>query len=249
VSGAGKDRHVMDDRRLRILTQLSASGERSIVQLCATCVNVTGTSGAGVMLMFGRQPLGSVGMTNAVSALIEELQFTLGEGPCVDAYNYETPIAEPDLGESTRAWMGFTQPVRAAGVGAIFSFPLRSRTVCIGALDLYRDQAGELSYDEHADAVVLANIVTEFVLAMQADAPAGTMAAELTRVADERVVMHQAVGMVAAQLEVRVDEALIRLRAYAFASDRPLSEIAEDVVQRRLRFDLEPGARDPQIGG
>jgi hypothetical protein len=71
---------------------------------------------------------------------------------------------------------------------------------------------------------------------MQARAPRGALAGELEAGSDFRFVVHQASGMVSAQLEVSVGEAMVRLRAYAFATDRLLTDIAEEVVARRLRF-------------
>jgi hypothetical protein len=227
----------MNDRRLRILNRLAENSEESMDQLCGACMDVTELSGAGIMLMFADEPLGSVGMTNAVSSLIEELQFTLGEGPCIDAYNLAQPIAEPDLAKPTRKWFGFTPPALDAGVRAIFSFPLQVGTTSWGALDLYRDHPGTLTADQHADALVLARIVTDVVINIQTNAAPGTLAAELTRVTEHRVVVHQAVGMVSVQLGVSVSEALIRMRAHAFGSNRQLAEIADDVVARRLRFE------------
>jgi hypothetical protein len=79
---------------------------------------------------------------------------------------------------------------------------------------------------------------------MQANAPPGKLAAELEAGADFHSVVHQASGMVAAQLDVSIGQALIRLRAYAFGNDRPLSEVANDVVARKLRFDARSGERD-----
>jgi hypothetical protein len=200
-------------------------------------------SGAGIMLRLGDASLGAVGMTNAVSALIEELQFTLGEGPCIDAYELEVPIVEPDLTAPSRRWPGFTPPALEAGVRAIFSFPLQAAAVCIGALDLYRDCSGELSDDEHADALIMAEVVAQAVLTMQAT-PWGTFAVELASDRDRRSVVHQAVGMVSVQLGVTVDEALVRLRAHAFGNNRPVAELARDVVDRRVRFDAGSGAGD-----
>ena len=180
-------------------------------------------------------------MTNAVSALIEELQFMLGEGPCIDAYELEVPIVEPDLTAPSRRWPGFTPPALEAGVRAIFSFPLQVAPVCIGALDLYRDRSGELSDDEHADALIMTEIVAQAVLTMQAT-PWG--AAELTSQTDPRSAVHQAVGMVSVQLGVTVDEALVRLKAHAFGNNRLVSELARDVVDRRVRFDAASGDGD-----
>ena len=83
----------------------------------------------------------------------------------------------------------------------------------------------------------MAGIAAQAVLVPQANAPPGKLAAELEAGADFHSVVHQAPGMVAAQLDVSVGQALIRLRAYAFGNDRPLAQVAEDVVARRLRFD------------
>jgi hypothetical protein len=195
-------------------------------------------SGAGIMLMSGDVPRGSVCTTDDVSAVIEDLQYSLGEGPCVDAYNGDHPVLEPDLAHPTEPrWAAFTAPALDAGARAVFGFPLRVGAVRLGALNLYCDRSGPLSEDQHADALVMADVAAQAVLAMQAGAPPGELAAELEAGADFRYVVHQASGMVSAQLDVSVGVALIRLRAYAFANDRPLNQVAEDVVARELRFD------------
>jgi hypothetical protein len=207
-------------------------------------MDVTETSGVGIMLRSGNVAGGSLGMTDAVSALIEELQFMLSEGPCIDAYNLEVPIAEPDLADPASRWLGFTPPVFEAGVRAVFAFPLRVGAVRIGSLDLYRDHAGALSDDQHAGALIMADVVSQAVLTMQAEAPLGELAAQLEAVMMPRDVVYQAVGMVSAQLGVSVDESLIRLKTHAFANDRLLTELAQDVLARRLRFDTPGEAQD-----
>jgi hypothetical protein len=207
-------------------------------------MDVTATSGVGIMLRSGNVTRGSLGMTDAVSSFIEELQFMLGEGPCIDAYNFEVPIAEPDLADPTSQWLGFTPPVLKAGVRAIFAFPLRVGAVRIGSLDLYRDHSGALSDDQHADALIMADVVSQAVLTMQTKAPLGELAASLEAVMAPQIVVYQAAGMVSAQLGVSVDESLIRLKAHAFANDRLLTELAQDVLARRLRFDAAGEAHD-----
>jgi hypothetical protein len=173
-----------------------------------------------------------------VSTLIEDLQFTLGEGPCVDAHTHGRPVLEPDLADpSTPRWLAFSPPALAAGARAVFGFPLQVGAVRLGALNLYRDRRGALSDDQHADALVMADVAAHEVLAMQGHASPDAVAAELDVGADFHLVVHQASGMVAAQLEITVGEALVRLRAYVFAHDLTLSEVAEAVVARRLRFD------------
>lgn len=231
------------DRRLRILSRIAENGDSSPDRLCNVCMDITATTGVGIMLITDDVPRGSPGTTNAVSALIEELQFILGEGPCIDAYNLALPTTEPDLANPTRRWPGFTPPAFAAGVRAIFAFPLKVGTVRMGSLDLYRDHSGALSDDQHADALVMAEVIARAMITMQAQAPLGELATEFEPMARLRDVVHQAVGMVSAQVGVSVDEALIRLRAHAFANDRRFAELTRDVVARRVRFDPAGGAK------
>jgi hypothetical protein len=195
-------------------------------------------SGAGIMLMSDEVPVGSVCTTNEVSELIEELQFSLGEGPCVDAFSHGRPVLEPDLADpETPRWLAFSPRALAANARAVFGFPLQVGAVRLGALNLYRDRPGPLGDDQHADALVMADVAAQVVLAMQANAPIDTVAEELEAGANFHLVEHQASGMVAAQLSVSVGEALVRWRAHAFRHDLAVNKVAEAVVARRLRFD------------
>lgn len=239
---------MMGDRRLRILTRLVGIGpvELQTKHLCEVCAEVTDMSGAGIMLLSDDMPRGAVCTTNDVSDLIEQLQFGLGEGPCVDAYRLDEPVLEPDLARpSTPRWLGFTDPAVKAGVRAIFGFPLQVGAVRLGALNLYSDRPGPLTDEQHSDALVMADIAAQALLMMQAGAPPGMLADELEAGADFQYVVHQASGMVSAQLDVTVGQALIRLRAYAFGNERPLAEVAADVVARKLRFNDQSGEKDP----
>ncbi len=194
-------------------------------------------TGAGIMLMSGGVAQGSVCSSNAVSALLEDLQFTLGEGPGVDAFTGDHPVAEADLaGPQASRWVAFTPPAVAAGARAVFGFPLRVGAVRVGALHLYRDQPGAIDDDQHANALVLAGVAARAVLTMQAEAAPGLIGPELEAGSDFHFVVHEASGMVSVQLDIGVGEALARLRARAFAEDRPLSAVALDVVERRVRF-------------
>jgi len=189
------------------------------------------------MLMSGDVPRGSLCTTDPISHLIEELQYTLGEGPCVDAYHRDQVISEPDLADpETLRWPAFTPPALAAGVRAVYGFPMRVGAVRLGALNLYRTWAGSLTDEQHADAMVIADLVARWILEAQAGAPADAMAAELEIGADFHFAMHNAAGIVSVQLGISVTDALIRLRAHAFATDRLVADIAQDVIARRLRL-------------
>jgi hypothetical protein len=131
------------------------------------------------------------------------------------------------------------------GVRAIFGFPLQVGAVRLGALNLYCNRPGPLDDEQHADALVMADVAAQALLVLQANAPPGGLAAELEADADFQYVVHQASGMVSVQLDVSVAQALVRLRAYAFGNDGSLTEVARNVVERRLHFDQRSGEKDP----
>jgi hypothetical protein len=226
------------DRLRRILAEFSAGEDAwSAARLCGICPGFAGLTGAGVMLMSGDIPRGSLCASNQVSQLIEELQYTLNEGPCVDAYQQDTVVIEPDLADPVaQRWLAFAPPAVRAGARAVFGFPLRVGTVRLGALNFYRDRPGPMSSDQHANALVLADVAARWVLDTQAGAPFDVVAEELQIGASFHFAVHNAAGMVSVQEGISVTEALVRLRAFAFSSDRLLAEVAADVIARRLRL-------------
>src|SRR6185437_3734474 len=112
------------DRLARILAGLSAvSGGRSSARLCEVSRDIVGVSGAGIMLMSDDLSRGSLCTTDEVSGLIEDLQYTLGEGPSIDAYHEDRVVIEPDLANTRKPrWLAFTPPAVEAGVAAVFAF-------------------------------------------------------------------------------------------------------------------------------
>ncbi len=114
---------------------------------------------------------------------------------------------------------------------------MRVGTVRLGALNLYRVRASPLTDDEHADALVIAEVAARWVLEAQAGAPPEDIPTELEIGADFHFAVHNAAGITSVQLGISVTEALIRLRAYAFATNRMISDVAQDVINRKLRLE------------
>ena len=111
------------DRLRRILEALSdGEGGWSPDRLCGACPEIVGVNGAGVMLMSGDIPRGSLCTTDEVSHLIEDLQYTLGEGPCVDAYRRDQVVAEPDWPTGEAPVAGLHPPALRAGARAVSGF-------------------------------------------------------------------------------------------------------------------------------
>jgi hypothetical protein len=205
--------------------------------LCEGCVRELAVTGAGVALIVNGASQGSLGVSDEVSRLLEDLQFTLGEGPCLDADRSGMVVSEPELATATGRWPAFTTRAVDAGVEAVFAIPLRLGTAGFGALDLYRDAPGPLTAEDLADARDVADAATVLMLALQADAPPGSLTGALEQMTEYRAVVHQAAGMASVQLDVSVADALVALRAHAFQTGIAVNVVAEAVVAGRLRFD------------
>jgi hypothetical protein len=208
-------------------------------RICELCVEGLGINGGGISLVTTAGNRGVVCATDDVSARIEDLQFSLGEGPCVDAVRGSAPVLVPDLtdqGDGTRArWPEFVEGAVSHGVAAVFAFPLRVGVVNVGALDLYRSGPGELTRDELAGALMAADAAA--VALLDIDPESGQMFAAGQGVrANYQLQVHQASGMVMAQLGGSIDDAFLILRARAFSDGTSLAEVARDVVERRIRF-------------
>jgi transcriptional regulator with GAF, ATPase, and Fis domain len=212
----------------------SCSADRS---LCSTAAHLVGVSGAGIVLVSGGRPLGSVCTSDPTTETVEDAQFTLGEGPCVDAFRTGKPTVAPDLAaiDETR-WPGFREDALAAGIRAAFGFPLVVGPACIGALNLYNRETGSLTDDQFGEAEVVAHAAARIVLSWQTVAGPGSLAWQLEQIPEHRAAVHQATGMVSVQAAVTVRDALALLRAFAFAEGLSIGAVSNDVVAGRLRF-------------
>lgn len=210
------------------------------MRICCACVEHLQVSGAGVSVTSATGSRAVVCATDERAARIEDLQFTLGVGPCVDAIELGQAVLVPDLRQpadlALERWPGFLDAADQAGVRALFALPLRVGAVRVGALDLYRDEPGPMSAAEMEAAWQAAGFIGAAL--MDANLPAGAGGLPWpTHTLDLQV--HQATGMVQVQLDVPVQQALLALRARAFIDGRPLTDVAADVVARRLRFTNE----------
>lgn len=228
------------DRWLRILTKLGAreGPEPTPAGMCSAAADLLVASGVGILVMAGEGVPGATYASNPLAETLEELQFTLGVGPRVDAYTSGVPIIETDLLIAPAArWLSFCGPAVEAGARGVFSFPLQVGAVRLGALTVYQAEPGPLRDGAYSDALVITEVATRALLAAQVGLGEGALAVGLLDEGAFDAGVHQASGMVSVQLGVGVGEALVRLRARAFASGITLGAVAAEVVGRRFRFD------------
>ncbi|TCO50317.1 GAF domain-containing protein [Kribbella antiqua] len=215
----------------------TSTAEQVLDRLCAALIGAIPIDGAGVALMTSAGHAGLLVASDAPAAALENLQQTLGEGPCLDASREGRPVLLPDLARTGSTWSpGFAASAADAGVAAIFAFPLQVGAIRLGVLDLYRRTTGALDSLELAEALDFASAATTILLDLQHGAPPGELHPLLAEVADGHREIHQATGMVSVQAAVGLTEALLLIRAHAYATERSLFDIAKDVVHRRLNF-------------
>ncbi len=209
-------------------------------QVCTGAADVLAASGVGMSVMTAGGVHGMAAASDPATARIEELQFTFGEGPCIDAFASCRPVLMPELdGAASRRWPVYTPAVTDAGVRAVFAFPLQIGAARLGVIDVFRGRPGPLSRTELGQAFTVADrAVTVLLDGQERTTPASD---GLDEAFEHRAELFQAQGMVMIQLGVPLTEALVRIRAHAYVTGRPLSEVAADIVARRLRLD-DPGA-------
>ena len=205
-------------------------------QVCQAYVAGLDVDGAAISLLTASTSSQTLCATDATAELLEELQFSLGEGACVEAAVTGRPVLVADMHHSTEVsrWPTFAAAVvEQSDVGALFAVPFQWGAINLGVLDLYRTAPGSLSDVQLRDAISAADMAALMFLGVRTDSGDGEW---LDHSVYGRAEIHQATGMVLAQLGVSATDALARMRAYAFVEQRLLSDVAHDVVSRRLRF-------------
>jgi hypothetical protein len=231
-----------------IAAHAAGHGRRvSVADVCAVAVSCVQVTGAWVTAMSDRGPDFVMSVTDLVSEQLAELQLTLGEGPCHDVLASAAPVLAGDLGDDDAGcrWPGFAPGAGQLGAAAVFAFPLVMGAIRTGTIGLHRGAPGPLTRAQLGDSLLLADAATVLLLdgaGRDGDghgngtAGGAGLDGQAPGLAAHRAEVDQATGMLTVQLSVTAAEAFARLRAYAYAQDRRLADVAGDIVARRLRL-------------
>jgi ANTAR domain len=221
-----------------LVTDLSGVGGR-LRRLCGAAASALSASGVGLSVLSEDGLRGISTASDPGSERLEDLQFLLGEGPCVDALAARRPVLVSHLDDTAMLrWPGYTPAAHDGGVRAVFAFPLQVGAARLGAMDVFRAAPGPLSTKELRRALLFAEAAVTTLLDGQDNAQDGAVGAlddQVTHSAE----LFQAQGMVMDQLGVSLTEAMTRIRAYTFAENRRLHDVATDIVGGRLRLDRD----------
>jgi len=236
----------MDDRVTRIRNLIADEPLRPddagglLHRVCAVAAHTLAASGAWISVMTHVGGRGMYAASDPTAEHLEQLQFTLGEGPCWDAFASRRPVLVPDLDDGAAArWPMYTPAVHDSGIRAVCSFPMQMGSTPLGVLDVFRRRTGALTGDELSNAGTFAEVTVTALLDHHEHATSNGLGDGLAEAGEYRAEVAQAQGMVMVQLGGSLADALIRMRAYAFAHGRRLDEVAHDVLARQLRFDRD----------
>lgn len=220
---------------MRELAELKGADRDVTSPVLRAVPNVTGAS---VATLGGILEMETISASDRTAQRLDDLQFDLGEGPCWDAVALGRPIIEPDLQHHPRrAWPALAGALREDPVGSLFAFPLAIGGVRFGALDLYHDRPSVLSDRSTEHVVAMVELISRHVL-QRALRLAGEFE-ESGETRHSRRIVHQATGFVIAQLDVSPEDAHLLIQGQALSQGRSMSEIAEDIVARRLAFTMQ----------
>jgi hypothetical protein len=207
---------------------------RHAVSACAEAVG----AGAGLSMSTGGASHEPVFATDRRSNELEDLQATLGQGPSFDVIGGVGPVLEGELASAAALtrWPEFAPTAVARGVAAVFAVPVGVGAARLGVMGLYRDWPGPLSQDQFEAVLLYADAVLMLALDQRGGLAPGAVDLLGAGFTERRAEVHQAAGMVSVQLGVPLTDALVALRAHAYAEGKTTAQVAADVVARRLSF-------------
>ena len=202
-------------------------------RLAGACRDILQVSGLSITIEAATANRVTLAATDQISAELERLQDVLQQGPCWDAYLTGEP-QRTDLSEADDSrWPEFAVAARTAvGLRTVFGLPMQLQGNMVGVISVHQPQDDlDLSGGLEAALFLVDAVGAALLLDPQQHDPHGHAGPW-----SNRAEIHQATGMVIAQLHISADDALAILRAHAYAHDTTLDDIAEQVLDRRLDF-------------
>jgi hypothetical protein len=230
---------VITDRLLDIFTLMERFERESSdgFALCSVAAEFMALDGAGIALTSDGEDLMSLCASNDAAKNLMNLEITLGEGPAIDASRGDTAEEHNLVTMTNPRWSMYQPEAVALGANAVFAYPVQWGAARFGALSLFRASIGPLTAGQSSDGYLMASVIGRAILTTQAGGSHETLVGELDGASMLDFRVHQAAGMVAVQGSMSVKDALVILRAHAFASKRPLTHLADRVVTGTTRFE------------
>ncbi|OXM44013.1 transcription antitermination regulator [Amycolatopsis thailandensis] len=176
---------------------------------------------------------GGAGRTIATGELGHELvhaQVELTEGPCWDSARSREAIGPVRFGPGDRRWPRFGRYVRAAGITAVTTVPIRTHGEETSVLILVNTRDPVLSGLELRLARIFSDAAIACVAQRHSTHGLRQTVDQLQGALNSRVVIEQAKGVLSERFGVSVGEAFRRLHAHARQRRLKLRDLASDVA-------------------
>jgi len=207
------------------------------------CVNLLGASAAGVMLASPEGELRLAASSSEAMRILEVFELQAQEGPCLDAFRTGERVEHENLRAGSGRWPRFSAAGLEAGFQSVFALPLRLRDVTIGALNLFGVEQTPMDERDVIVARAFADLAAISVLHHRGATESQRLNEQLSGALTSRIVIEQAKGVISERARVDLEEAFIRMRAYARANNLRLTDVARAAIDGSL--DLTGRAAPP----
>jgi GAF domain-containing protein len=202
--------------------------------LADRCVEVLDVDTAGLMLAGPDGQLRVMASSSEAMRVLELFELQSEQGPCLDCYRSGRSVENPDLSAVEGRWPSFAVVALDAGFHSVYALPMRLRGSVIGALNLFRVEAGTMDDGDIQIGQAFADVATIAILQHRAAAEAQAINEQLNSALTSRVVIEQAKGVVGERLRIDMEAAFARLRGHARSHNLRLADLAEDVIAGRF---------------
>jgi GAF domain-containing protein len=200
--------------------------------LTERCVELLEVDAAGLLLADGRGALQLVAASTEQARLAELFQIQNDEGPCLDSYRTGLPVIIADIAAADAAarWPRFAAAAVDMGFANVHAIPMRLRDQVIGTLNLFGSAPDGLDPAVARVARALVDVATIGILQERATREQELVAGQLQVALNSRVIIEQAKGILSERLRMTPGQAFITLRHYSRDNNRPLTQLAGDVI-------------------
>jgi hypothetical protein len=209
----------------------------TLTTLTASCADLLDVASAGLLLADANGVLHLVASSSERTRDLELFQLQREEGPCLDCFHLGKAVVSAGLPDMAQRWPVFSQAAKRWGFQSVHALPMRLREHALGAIGLFNEGVGHLDEADLALAQALVHVACVAIVNDKNASDRATVNTQLQHALNSRVVLEQAKGVIAASGGLEMDVAFVVLRRYARDHGRRLSDVAAEVVGRRLPGD------------
>ena len=206
-------------------------------RICSVAVRLLGSDGVSLSILVSNY-LSSNAASGAEYAFFDEQQLTYADGPTFDASKSIEPITADNFESASEIekWPIFSPIANRHGLISMVAYPMRIASSNLGVISGYRKNKKELTKKELVDGLALSTLSTSLIVQELAGKVETDSKEILGPISMDQSLIHFAAGKVAERYNISTLESLVRIRAHAYKTNSPLSEIASQIANGNLEI-------------